>query len=112
MPDSARFWLKFLLLPVTAGVVLIMGFAFGVWIIVAIAFAAMVMIGVVGQWCAAYLQGVQLLARHMADELGWIWYILRNRDLDDSGKIKAIQSRFRRSKIEWQRRRRAESHED
>jgi len=56
---------------------------------------------------AAFLRE-QLLARHMADELGWIWYILRNRDLDDSGKIKAIQSRLRRSKVEHERRRKAE----
>lgn len=51
----------------------------------------------------------QWYARHMADELGHIWLILRNRDLDDHGKIKAIQRMLQRSRVERERRRKAET---
>jgi len=71
MSDSARFWLRFLLLPATVGVVLIIGFAFGVWIIVAIAFVALMMIGVVWQWCAAWMRDIREKVSRLRE--GSVW---------------------------------------
>lgn len=45
----------------------------------------------------------QAMAREMADQLGWIWLVLRNKDMSSDQKIRAIQSQFNRDRARRKR---------